>query len=73
MKRILITVISLLVCCVTWAQNNKVGTSVSIIGGISEESLASIKDAGIEYIEVSINGFGAKSLKTKYISEPTKL
>lgn len=60
MKRILITVISLLVCCVTWAQNNKVGTSVSIIGGISEESLASIKDAGIEYIEVSINGFWRK-------------
>ena len=60
MKRILITVTSLLICCASWAQNNKIGTSVSIIGGISKESLASIKDAGIEYIEVSINGFWRK-------------
>lgn len=60
MKRILTAVASLLICLASWAQNNKIGTSVSIIGGISEASLASIKDAGIEYIEVSINSFWRK-------------
>lgn len=60
MKRIISAAVSLLICCVSLAQNNKVGTSVSIINGISKESLATIKDAGIEYIEVSINAFWRK-------------
>ncbi len=60
MKRILTAIAVLLICSTALAQKNKVGTSVSIIGEISKESLASIKAAGIEYIEVSINGFWRK-------------
>lgn len=60
MKRITLFITTLLLCAAAWAQNGKIGTSVSIIGKYTPESLAEVKDAGIKYIEVSINGFWRK-------------
>lgn len=60
MKRAITFIIAVFLGSAIWAQGSKVGTSVSIIGGITPESLAEIKDAGIDYIEVSINAFWRK-------------
>lgn len=60
MKRIILVIAALVLGTALWAQGSKVGTSVSIIGGLSPESLAEVKDAGIDYIEVSINAFWRK-------------
>ena len=60
MKRIILVIAALVLGTALWAQSSKVGTSVSIIGGLSPESLAEVKDAGIDYIEVSINAFWRK-------------
>ena len=60
MKRTVLLITMFLLCAATWAQNGKIGTSVSIIGKYTPESLAEVKDAGIKYIEVSINGFWRK-------------
>ena len=60
MKRTILFITALLLCSAAWAQKGKIGTSVSIIGNYAPESLAQVKDAGIKYIEVSINGFWRK-------------
>lgn len=57
MKRILTVFVAVLLCSVLFAQKMKVGTSAGFAGGTSPEALAKIKAAGIEYIEISINGF----------------
>ena len=60
MKKFLSVFIALLICSALFAQKGKVGTSASIVGGTSPESLAAIKAAGIEYIEISMNSFWRK-------------
>ena len=60
MKRILIVIFLFSLSSGLWAQKNKVGTSVSIFGNYTPERLAEVKAAGIDYIEVSINGFWRK-------------
>ena len=57
MKRISLALIFLLLCSSFWGQNWKLGTSCGIAGGTNPTSLAEIKDAGIDYIEISMNGF----------------
>lgn len=57
MKRSVSVLVALTLSVCLWAQNGKVGTSVGIVGGITPEGLAQIKEAGIEYIEVTMNPF----------------
>ena len=60
MKKIALLVACLLLSVGAWAQKGKVGSSVGIAGGTSVESLQRLKDAGIEYIEVTMNPFWRK-------------
>ena len=60
MKRTTLFLIALISCCSLWAQKGKIGTSVSIFGNYTPEALSEVKEAGIEYIEVAINGFWRK-------------
>lgn len=61
MKRLFTVLAVLMLSTSLWGgQDYKLGTSCGIAGGTSPEALAKIKEAGIEYIELSINGFWRK-------------
>ena len=60
MKKLLLFIASLAVSVSVLAQNGKVGTSGSLVGQITPETLAEIKSAGIDYIEVTMNNFVRK-------------
>lgn len=56
MRRIITILFTLCIALTMSAQRGKVGTSVGIIGGtITPEGLEEIKEAGISYIEVTLN------------------
>lgn len=57
MKKLTLFIVSLLVAVSVSAQNGKVGTSISLVGQITPETLAQIKNAGIDYLEVTMNNF----------------
>ncbi len=57
MKRFITLFFALTLGLVALGQKGKVGTSVGIIGGVTKEGLEEIKEAGIEYIEVTMNPF----------------
>ena len=57
MKKLTLFIATLLVSISVSAQKGKVGTSISLVGQITPETLAQIKNAGIDYIEVTMNNF----------------
>lgn len=60
MKRFLSIVAVLMLPLALFAQRDKVGTSVSLVDQITPETMAEIKAAGIDYIEVTMNNFVRK-------------
>lgn len=60
MKKLLLFIAFLAVSASVFAQKGKVGTSVSLVGQITPETMAEIKAAGIDYIEVTMNNFVRK-------------
>lgn len=60
MNRIFAFIAVLLLSTTLSAQNGKVGTSVSLVGEITPATMAQIKSAGIDYIEVTMNNFVRK-------------
>lgn len=57
MKKITLVMVVLMLSTGLWAQKGKVGASVGIAGGTSVECLERLKNAGVEYIEVTMNPF----------------
>lgn len=57
MKRTLTLLLLSMLSLSLYAQKGKVGTSVSLVGEITPETMAEIKNAGIDYIEVTMNNF----------------
>ena len=60
MKRFLCSFFILMLPLALFAQKGKVGTSVSLVDQITPETMAEIKAAGIDYIEVTMNNFVRK-------------
>lgn len=60
MKRFFTLLTILTISVSVSAQKGKVGTSVSLVGEITPETMAEIKAAGIDYIEVTMNNFVRK-------------
>lgn len=72
MKKLMLFIFALLVSVSISAQKGKVGTSISLVGQITPETLAQIKNAGIDYIEVTMNNFVRKQPENEVYTKAYK-
>lgn len=72
MKKFMLFIFALLVSVSISAQKGKVGTSISLVGQITPETLAQIKNAGIDYIEVTMNNFVRKQPENEVYTKAYK-
>lgn len=72
MKKFMLSIFALLVSVSISAQKGKVGTSISLVGQITPETLAQIKNAGIDYIEVTMNNFVRKQPENEVYTKAYK-
>lgn len=72
MKKFMLFIFALLVSVSISAQKGKVGTSISLVGQITPETLAQIKNAGIDYIEVTMNNLVRKQPENEVYTKAYK-